>query len=140
MDDEAQAFANRVLFLRVSRGWTQTDLGDRMVPRTNAGVISSIEKGRNPNQRTVIALARAFGLAVHELYGSTETAAEVVPRLPPVLAELVREAAQESEELQRALLALIRACRTIRGSGNPPAGASSSAAEPLAPESTEANH
>lgn len=74
---------NRVREQRLSRGWTQSQLGDRAGVSRSA--ITAIEAGSlSPSVAAALALARVFAVTVEELFGeSQDGAAKVWAWVPP---------------------------------------------------------
>ena len=58
---------NRVRELRLARGWSQTELGDRLA--VSRQTIHAIETGRyDPSLPLAFRIARLFELAIEELF------------------------------------------------------------------------
>lgn len=65
--DERRRFGRRVHALRVERGLSQTDVGERC--GLDRAYMSGLEHGmRNPTLDTIVRLASAFDVAVAELF------------------------------------------------------------------------
>jgi transcriptional regulator with XRE-family HTH domain len=59
--------AQRIKFLRTSKGWTQEEFAERAAMQRS--YLADLELGRrNPSVRTLVKVANAFGIAVAELF------------------------------------------------------------------------
>jgi transcriptional regulator with XRE-family HTH domain len=81
--EQPEPLGQRIAQLRARRGWTQTDLAERLAVSRVA--VSHFEIGLAlPSERTVVLLAGLFKLAPHELVAGTGYPAAKTERLPSV--------------------------------------------------------
>jgi putative transcriptional regulator len=63
---------NRVEQLRVARGWTKVELGDRL--NVSRQTIHAIESGRyDPSLPLALAIAKLFQQSVEQIFGEEES-------------------------------------------------------------------
>jgi len=81
---EVESLGRRIADHRAKRGWTQTDLAERLgISRV---AVSHLEAGMStPGERTVALLAGLFKLEPHELVAGTTYPAAKADRLPLVV-------------------------------------------------------
>lgn len=76
-----ESLGSRIARLRAQRGWTQTDLAERLAASRVA--VSHFELGLAlPSERTMVLLAGLFKQEPHELVGGTSYPAAKAERLP----------------------------------------------------------
>jgi putative transcriptional regulator len=69
---------NRVEELRVARGWTKVDLGNRL--NVSRQTIHAIESGRyDPSLPLALAIAKLFQESVEEIFGVEDAAGQAKP-------------------------------------------------------------
>jgi transcriptional regulator with XRE-family HTH domain len=92
-----ESLGPRIARLRAQRGWTQTDLAERLAASRVA--VSHFELGLAlPSERTMVLLAGLFKQEPHELVAGTGYPAAKAERLPPIACRYTEV------ELQLALL------------------------------------
>ena len=105
----------KIKALRLKRGWSQTELGDRVGIKPQN--ISKYEKNKTtPRESTLQVFAEVFQMPLSEF---TQLGAPMdIPNLDPELAEYVRAIPTLSEKEQEAVKCMLRALVTARKAQN----------------------
>ena len=116
MAEEAETFGRQVRRHRKARGWTQRELAARLEGKTEGKDISRYEKGHHlPSENTRLAIARALGVALADLYAEPELQGPTPDLMGALstdeslseLRRMVLEAVQENSEQLLQLLSTV---------------------------------
>lgn len=113
----ARALGENVRRLRKAKGWTQMDLWAMSHHGVSKNRIIQIERGEtNPGLRLIVALARALGVSVGELFDLPEDG--LTPERVAALSRDIAAVAQAMRQSAMALQSEARRCEEVHASSD----------------------